>query len=98
MDTQGIIDPEELARIGTANAEMVYFQDLKKNMIVRINQQWKSCNEVQGSFQNEYYNFEYTIENSYNQSGNRTIRFHHTGKTLHYYNTVDINNWLNTIL
>ena len=95
METQDIIDPEELARIRTANAEMVYFQDLKKNMIVRINQQWKSCNEVQGSFRNDYYNFEYTIENSYNQSGNRTIRFHNTGKTLHDYNTNDIKNWLN---
>ena len=30
MDTHGIIDPVELARIRTANAEMVYFQDLKK--------------------------------------------------------------------
>ena len=98
MDTHGIIDPVELARIRTANAEMVNFQDLKKAMIQRINKQWKSKNEIQGSFKNKYYNFEYTIETSYNQTGNRTIRFHHTGKTLHDYNSFDINNWLNSIL
>ena len=98
MDTHDIIDPVELARIRTANEEMVFFQDLKNNMIARINQQWKSCNEVQGSFKNSYYNFTYTIENSYNQTGNRTICFHHTGKTLHDYNYFDIKIWLNSIL
>ena len=56
MDTQGITEPTELARIRTANAEQVYFQDLKNEMIKRLNQQWKSCNEIQGSFQNKYYN------------------------------------------
>ena len=90
-----IIDPVELARIRTANAEIVYFQDLKKAMIQRINEQWKSKNEIQGSFKNKYYNFEYTILTSYNQTGNRTIQFHNTGKILHDYNYIDIKNWLN---
>ena len=35
MDTQGITEPTELARIRTANAEQVYFQDLKNEMIKR---------------------------------------------------------------
>ena len=98
MNTQGIIDPVELARIRTANAKEVYFQDLKTAMIQRINQQWTSKNQISGSFQNAYYNFNYTIEDCYNQTGNRTIQFHPSGKTLHDYNYMDIKNWLRSIL
>ena len=98
MDIQGISEPTELERIRSANAEQVYFQDLKNEMIIRMNQQWKSCNEIQGTFQNKYYNFEYTIVNCYNQSGNRKFQFIHSGKTLNDYRCNDIKNWLKTNL
>ena len=98
MDTQGITEATELARIRAVNAEQVYFQDLKNEMIIRLNQQWKSCNEIQGSFQNKYYNFEYIIIDCYNQSGDRKFHFIHNGKILHDYRCNDIKNWLKTIL
>ena len=98
MNIQSMIDSVELARIKTANTEKVYFQDLKIAMIKRINEQWNSNNEIQGSFQNKYYNFNYSIENCNNRMCNRTIRFHSSGETLRGYTYMDIKNWLNTIL
>lgn len=98
MYTQDITTPKELARIRALNAEQVYFQDLKNEMIISLNQQWKSCNEIQGSFQNKYYNFEYTIVDCYNQSGDRKLHFLDSGKKLHDYRCNDIKNWLKTIL
>ena len=86
MDTQGITEATELARIRAVNAEQVYFQDLKNEMIIRLNQQWKSCNEIQGSFQNKYYNFQYITIDCYNQSGDRNFILY---ITVNSYTTID---------
>tara|TARA_E500000178_G_C16451863_1_gene500503 strand:+ start:216 stop:512 length:297 start_codon:yes stop_codon:yes gene_type:complete len=98
MDTYGIIDPVELARIREVNETQVNYEDLKSAMIEQINKQWKSNNEIIGSFRNKYYNFDYTITTSYNATGDRTLTFLHTGSSLHDYRWVDIKNWLNTRL
>ena len=82
-----------------ARQELVYFEDLKKNIINKIAKEWKSKEQlIHGKIQNKYYNFEYTIENCYNQTGNRTLLFLHNGNTLHDYNFNDIKYWLEKTL
>ena len=93
-----IIDPFAKQRMIAENAEMVYFQNLKESIIKKIAQEWKSRNAVHGKIENKYYNFEYTIEDCYNQTGNRTLIFINSGKKIHDYNFTDITNILRNIL
>ena len=94
----GIIDPVAKQRILAENAEQVYFQDLKKQIIQKIAAEWKSKRKVHEKIENKYYNLEYTIEDCYNQTGNRTLVFHRTGKKIHDYNHIDISNIIRNIL
>ena len=81
-----------------AKQELVYFEDLKKSIIDKISKEWKSKEPIHGKIQNKYNNIEYTIEDCYNKTGNRTLMFLHTGKTLHDYNFNDIKYWLEKTL
>ncbi len=94
----GIIDPVAKQRILAENAEQVYFQDLKKQIIQKIAAEWKSKRRVHEKIENKYYNLEYTIEDSYNRTGNRTLVFIHSGKKIHDYNYIDISNTIRNIL
>lgn len=94
----GIIDPVAKQRILAENAEQVYFQDLKKQIIQKIAAEWKSKRRVHEKIENKYYNLEYTIEDSYNRTGNRTLFFIHSGKKIHDYNYIDISNTIRNIL
>ena len=93
-----IIDPVAKQRILAENAEQVHFQDLKKQIIEKIAAEWKSKRQVHEKIENKYYNFEYTIEDCYNQTGNRTLVFYRTGKKIHDYNHIDISNIIRNIL
>ncbi len=97
MNTYGIIDPCALKRIREENAEKVNFEHLQQMIIEKINKEWKSKSKIHQTISNNYYNLEYTIEDSYNHTGNRTIEFLNRssgGKKLHDYNWIDIKNWL----
>ena len=98
MDTYGITDPIELEKIRKEIKEQVYFQDLTSSIITQIAQQWMSVNEVHGEVKNKYYNFDYIIKDSWNQTGNRTVTFLNTGKTIHDYKWVDITHRVRVIL
>tara|TARA_Y100000768_G_scaffold388563_1_gene385248 strand:+ start:5004 stop:5294 length:291 start_codon:yes stop_codon:yes gene_type:complete len=95
---QDIIDPVVKQRLITENAEKVYFEDLRERIIQKIAEQWKSHNTVYEKIENKYYNFEYTIEDCYNQSGNRTLLFLNSRKKIHDYNYMNITNILKKIL
>ena len=92
MNIYGLIDPVKLERIRKANQEQVNFQDLQGYIVQRIYREWKSKKPIHGKIENTYYNFEYTIENCMNQTGNRTLTFLNSGKKIHDYNFVDIQN------
>ena len=94
MNIYEIIDPVELERVRKKNAEQVYFQQLQQLIITKINKEWKSNKSIHETIKNKYYNLEYTIENCYNQTGNRTLTFLNSGKKIHDYNYFDIKNWL----
>ena len=94
MNTYEIIDPYVLERVRKENAEQVYFQQLQQLIITKINKEWKSNKSIHEIIKNKYYNLEYTIENCYNQTGNRTLTFLNSGKKIHDYNYFDIKNWL----
>lgn len=85
MNTHGIIDPDELERIQTANAEKLRFQRLKQEIIQRIYTQWKTNKHIHEIIHNDYYNIEYIIENCWNRTGNRTLKMFPGGQ-IHDYN------------
>lgn len=93
-----IIDPVVTQRLRAEYAEHLYFQDLKKYIIQKIAKEWKTHDTIHEKIKNNYYNLEYTIEDCYNQSGNRTLKFLNSGKKIHDYNFVNITNILNNML
>ena len=98
MNPYGITDPIALEKIRKEKKEQVYFEDLTRSLISQIAQQWKSANEVHDEVKNKYYNFDYIIKDSWNQTGNRTLTFLNTGKQIHDYKWVDVTHRVKVIL
>jgi hypothetical protein len=86
---------EEMIMIRARN---VRFEEIKKYIINKIFQEWKISKYVNDTIQNEFFNFSYTIEDCYNQTGNRTFTNLNSGKKIHDYRFTDIRNWLKRIL
>jgi hypothetical protein len=86
---------EEMIMIRARN---VRFEEIKKYIINKIFQEWKIRKYVNDTIQNEFFNFSYTIEDCYNQTGNRTFTNLNSGKKIHDYRFTDIRNWLKRIL
>ena len=79
------------------NAKKLRFQTLKQNIIQRICKQWKTDKIVHEIINNEYYKLEYTIENCWNRTGNRTLKMFPGGE-IHDYNYSDIQYRIRRIL
>lgn len=79
------------------NAKKLRFQTLKQNIIQRICKQWKTDKIVHEIINNEYYKLEYTIENCWNRTGNRTLKMFPGGE-IHDYNYNDIQYRIRRIL
>lgn len=74
--------------------ELIYFENLKKCIIDKIIQDWNSKECIHEKIKNKYYDFEYMIEDCYNETGYRNLKFLHTGKTLNDCKFNDIKKWL----
>ena len=74
------------------------FEKIKEDIIKKIYHEWKIRKYVNDTIQNEFFNFSYTIEDCYNQTGNRTFTNLNSGKKIHDYRFTDIRNWLKRIL
>lgn len=98
MNTDGIIDPDALARIRKENQEKVEFEQLKESILAQICRDWKRTGPIQRTVQNKYYQFDYIVEDCYNRTGNRTLKFLHTGTTIHDHNYYDISYRIKQIL
>ena len=72
------------------NQEKVDFEQLKESILAQICRDWKSKDPILRTIQNKYYQFDYIVEDCYNRTGNRTLKFLHTGTTIHDYNYYDI--------
>ena len=93
-----LIDPEAKARLYRENAEKVYFEDFKKYIVKKICSDWKSNNYIANKIENTYFQLDYTIEDCYNRTGNRTLKFLNSGKEIHRYRHDDISYELKRVL